>query len=510
MQDSEIFISEEIKNDPYDPAHPWSIKVHERPWLNNVLIEQGGHGVRPIYVATGSSHRFIGSVFKEIAESQQELSPDASGRLALLLLGHTVGERTLVREIRRLPPGNTHSISADRISSSWKDMLDDIGTPTVDDVADRFISGFRKRITFDSTGWLPLTGGLDSRTIASVMEDLPGIRAYTRGNKKNGEVKTASRVARIIGLNHRAFPFDDQYLQKRIFEIVSLTGGMVSVDHSHAIHPLKKLKKTELDVVIPGINGEYGRSFWPCDTKKYATLSREDIASLLFQSETITRKNRYANLFTENAIKIKEDLEQEYVQKFVDSARCARFDHPVAWQDEFYLRDRVRTFTAFGGVIWDRFFRLELPFLDPEYVLAVRSLPPEHRIMPEIHIAVIKKNKDSLTQIPLFPSGRYLCGGNMDHPGHALVQSMKRLTGKRRAKSPQDYARWLREESAFFTPIIRRAAQSACGLVHEKEVIRLWKAHLSGKDHHRILCRLMTLVLFDDLFLTAGGVTHDR
>nr|HPQ42126.1 hypothetical protein [bacterium] len=158
MQHTGVLLTGEIKSDQYEPGHPWSVSVHERSWRDSVVIEQGGHGVRPVYIASGDVHRFIGTDFKEIAESHATLSPDETGRLALLLLGRTLGEWTLVREIRRMPPGDTHIVNGTRITSSWKDLLEDIGTPTVDDVAETFIRGIRKRITYESTGWLPLSG----------------------------------------------------------------------------------------------------------------------------------------------------------------------------------------------------------------------------------------------------------------------------------------------------------------------------------------------------------------
>ncbi|MBN1297395.1 hypothetical protein JXA80_11490 [bacterium] len=493
-------VAEKISNDPYREGHPWSISVQQKPWQNRVTVRQGGHGVRPVYFADSENHRFLGTDYQEIVQSCRRLTPNPDGRMELLLLGRCIGMNTLVSEIRRLPPGDYHELNGPHVMSSWIDALEDGGTSTVESVADTFIEGVKQSITFDSTGWLPLSGGLDSRTIAAAVGSIPGVRAYTRGDSQDGESVTATQVARKIGLSHRAYPIEDNYIQTFSIPIVRMTAGMVSFDHGHAIYPISKLKKSSTGIVMPGINGEYGRAFWRKSIPPDSRPAVETMGETLFGIESLMRKNRYLDLLTPDGHRQIDRIRADYISEYVEAAQSARFDHPTAWNDEFYLRHRVRSFTAFGAVIWGSCFSLELPFLNSDYILAMRSLPPSERQAAIVHAEIIRRCAPELNRIRLHPSGQMIQPSPYDHLRRTLNRVIRRLHPSKHTRSHHDYAGWMRNERRFVEPLIKRSVESACGLVHETEVQRLWREHLAGKDHHRILARLITLAVFDSVF----------
>ena len=500
MTETGLILTDEIQADPYPDDHPWSVKIENRIGKNSVTIRQGGLGTRPVYVTDSDSGLIIGTDFAVLASQASCLTPCPAGRLELLLFGHTSGTRTLFNEIRRVSPGNRHLISQAGISSEWTDRLEDLGKTTIDDAVDCFVNGLKRRIESGQAGWLPLSGGVDSRTIASVISGTQSIRAYTRGCKKHPEVSRAETVSHVAGLHHYALPPPDDYLRSNAVNIVSLTGGMVSMDHGHAIHPLEHLKRLSGGIVLPGINGEYGRGFWLRGEGWRDGISVEDSASLLFHSALITRKGRYKNLFVPETEQAVDQLLAEFIERYNLVAEHSRFSHPIAWNDEFYLRERVRSFTAFGGVIWGSFFRLELPFLESDYVQAVRNLPPVKRKDPAIHTEIIRRTCPGLLRIALYPSNRMMAHRLRDLPSMMFRKMLGSISDRRLGKRVHDYAQSLRKERAFMEPFILKSAESACGLVHPETVVRIWNEHRKGTDHHRILARLATLAIADSVF----------
>ncbi|MBN1879850.1 hypothetical protein JW823_07040 [bacterium] len=501
MKDAIVKLTDEIQRDPYPHDHPWSIRIDNNGWGQAISIRQGGLGIRPIYILTNESHQIIGSNFETLASMADRLTPCIEARLEMLLFGHLSGSRTLYSEIERFPPGDRHLVTSAGIRSEWTDRICDLGRTSLDDVASLFISGLKKQIDIEPSGWLPLTGGIDSRTIASVVGNTAGIRSYTRGSRKNYEVKRAEKVSAIIGMNHYPMPFQESYLQQNARKIVQLTGGMISIDHGHAIHPIAHLNRLSGGLAIPGLNGEYGRSFWKADDCRMGNCSEGDIAFQLFNLVDITKKRRYAKLFSKETEPILNQLRDEFIERYRLCAEFARYSHPVAWNDEFYLRERVRSFTSFGAVIWNSIFHLVLPFLDSDYIQAVRHLPPQLRIEPQIHCEIIRRTYPALLRVPLHPKDRPLELKFLDFIGIAARKLMKKLTAGRHRKSAQNYPGWLREGSAFWEQLLVKAHESACGLIDPSVVQGLWKEHKNGADHHRILCRLATLYLSDEVFV---------
>lgn len=490
-----LILTDEMLNDPYPEKHPWSIRVQENRGDRTVTITQGGYGARPIFVGRNSHNRVISSNFADVARRMDTLSPSLEGRLDLLLLGHTADTHTLFTQIERLPAGDRHVLSDETIRSEWSDRVIDQGAMDIKTAADIFIALLRERIQQKSTGWLPLTGGVDSRAIAAHLADTSGIRAYTRGDASHPEVTQAARIARILQISHYPMPFTPPYFERYHADILMLTGGMISLDHCHAIHPLQDMKCLSTGIVIPGSNGEYGRAFWP-ETRS-SRPSVEQVALSLFGRQTGARKNRYASLLTPDARSVIETCRQMYLERYSRIADNARYRHPIAWNDEFYLRDRVRSFSIFGAVIWGSFFALALPFLEYDYVQAVRALPPELRAGPDLQREIIRRGHPKLLSVPLYPSGRVLQPRFFDR----IFSGVRRRLLRRRAHiSVQNYAEWLRIERAFIEPFVEKAHQSFCGLVDDAIVKRLWTEHLAGADHHRILCRLITPVMVDTLF----------
>lgn len=494
-------LSKKFQEESCQAGEPWHVYWREDALTSGLSIDQGGLGVRPIFTTENELQRYISPHFSELAPAAGALTPDPLARLSLLCFGRTFGVHTLVNEIRRLPAGDQHEIRDSGITSTWSDKLEDRNMASVQEVADIFIAGVRQSISFDRIGWLPLTGGVDSRVIASALGSIPGIRSYTRGTRKDGECIGAGGVAQSIGFSHRVFPYADSYFDRYAEQIMKLTGGMVSIDHGHAIHPLKEMSGTADNIVIPGINGEYGRRFWTAGVNGKVVVSIEEVGSQLFNIESLIRKKQYQNLLTDEGYRLYQDLKNSYLTAYENAAELARFKHPIAWNDEFYLRERVRSFTAFGGVIWNSRFYLKLPFLDYNYIQAMRTLPPDQRMGLSVHTEIIRKTHPELLQKKLFPSGLPMCPKTIDHGKRFLLRNLVRVTGRKQRKSPQSYAAWLRNEARFISPLIENISDATCGLVRQDQVKKLWQEHLRGKDHHQVICRLITMTLFDNLFM---------
>ena len=111
--------------------------------------------------------------------------------------------------------------------------------------------------TADDDVALPLTGGLDSRTLAAALPASSGVVAMTFGGPRDGDTRVALRVARRRGLPHILLPMQPDYVARSAAETVWLTEG--------AVHPVDNITGSLMDRVaglrsfVSGSGGEVGR-----------------------------------------------------------------------------------------------------------------------------------------------------------------------------------------------------------------------------------------------------------
>ena len=250
---------------------------------------------------------------------------------------------------------------------------------------------------------LPLTGGVDSRTLLAGIRSHGQLQSYTRGTPRDAEVVTASQLAKIKGIPHQCFPFPDHYLERSFPRIVHLTGGCVSAEHGHAIHPLSQLMRQGVHTVLPGTNGEFGRAFWPHNFFRGAE-NAADFWSRFFVLNFHLNDHIIKSIFhppwDEAILSTIHDIQHEYTTDISIDESAPQID-----LDWIYLLRRIPDFVIWGPYVWGSALQVVMPFLDYCYVEAVAGLPPVQRLGPSVHRLVMQLGNPKLLKIPLAPSG---------------------------------------------------------------------------------------------------------
>jgi asparagine synthase (glutamine-hydrolysing) len=140
---------------------------------------------------------------------------DLAGLTGILLTIHSVGGRTLMQGVRRLPPG--HALVW-RKGSAPREVLqyslptstrhfDLPGWAAAELVEETLTGSVARHLPAAGRSALTLTGGRDSRLLAGIMAKLqrPPV-AVTLGRDDDIEMQCASSVARALGLEHRTAP----------------------------------------------------------------------------------------------------------------------------------------------------------------------------------------------------------------------------------------------------------------------------------------------------------------
>ena len=188
------------------------------------------------YAGGRLNHAAIGTFLGAIAErSSRDL--DWVGITGFCGFGFYPGDRTMFDDVRILRPA-THSVFDDRgrlLSESryWDWSHDPDHTPTDDDLVDEFHAVWTRTIRRQLRGTrsvVPLSGGLDSRTVFAVAAPLAEtvddpVRTLTYGySPKSVEIRISRRVAAARG--HSALELVvGPYLLDRLSEVVDAVEG---------------------------------------------------------------------------------------------------------------------------------------------------------------------------------------------------------------------------------------------------------------------------------------------
>jgi hypothetical protein len=171
--------------------------------------------------------------------------PDVLGCLQVFSYGHTLGTRTHMRGVKRLPPASHVTCSRGGIlhQKYWrlKHKVDGGLNPEAfaDELFDAFRRGTDRRAGMLSGGIIALSGGVDSRLLAGALSENSHFSAFTYADSVDStdtpEVKAAAQVARALHLEHRVERFPQQALSSLASEITSLAGGLVPLHHPSQI-----------------------------------------------------------------------------------------------------------------------------------------------------------------------------------------------------------------------------------------------------------------------------------
>ena len=326
------------------------------------------------YCCTPQRLYFGGSVLEVVRKARLAWEWNWRSLACLAYFGHTLGDDTLHARVRRVGAGQIVSWRGGELSKT-------VLAPPRTGPRDAAVTAAEALCRFVETHGsgdvlLSMSAGFDSRVLLACFLEC-GIRPRLLVMGREGA--TDARVVRSI-----AFTFDlplqiadvpaSDYFRCRQ-RIVSLTSGTKTWDHWHNYIYALGAGLTRDDKLFIGSNGKFARSYY--FDRSLPSLAAAG-AGLFTRRFFWGTKLRHPVPLPSVADGLTSDLDcwfhdgREELLTWLTKG----YDLPLsAAFDEFYLRERVRCLMSNSLALVSDVCRPRLPFLDSEWISAVRQFP---------------------------------------------------------------------------------------------------------------------------------------
>lgn len=347
---------------------------------------------RPVYVLRHENIWYFASQIKAIlAVLPRAACIDQESVATMLAIGEVVGNRTLVSDVSTLPAASVMILSAEGATHqrywqyiyeqnpqcNWHVAIDRAGATLTQAVAREIYHG--KSVA------IPLSGGLDSRFALDLAGRLGASpRAYTWGVSGCRDIRYAQQVASRLGCQHETFIFDEGYLATLAERGVWLTEGHTPATNFHVLPYVDTLASKGHDILLDGFAGDVvlGGNFISDAWMDSSDFSAAGAALWLW------RRKGFSGDWHHPAM---NDLQQMGNQIFVESYREYPGQTPMDAAMAFLIDNRLRRVTTCGTEIFRSRMPVRQPFMDADFIDAIRTLPHDWRKRHKFYLEVLKK-----------------------------------------------------------------------------------------------------------------------
>ncbi len=483
-----------------------------------LTVTNDRYGLRPLYYSQGKNGLYLASEVKAIlACNDVSKNVDHSAIASLFFFGFVMENKTYFESIKLLPPASLLVFKNNKISISnyWDfNFLDRNESKTQDYYEQKLgnlILQAIERHTKDGVRiTVPLSGGLDSRTIlASIRKEYYPINTVTFGTKDMDDVKIARLVSDALGANHHYLEILPEDIINNAKKIVNITDGMISFLHSTGNMKFE-LIRDYTDVCLDGMQ-PFGSFFSP-----FAIFKRKEkllIADYLFQPiSTDLAKSLFIRSYYRKIRDYPREIIENISRKCKSTSASSIIDYSIATQ-------YVRRFVNYGNIVKRTHVEVRSPFFDNDLVDFMVNTPPHERRYQYLYTRTFSRLFPELSKIPWEKTGLPIDATNT-FAKMTLCLAKKRLKKKMGIinKKPGSshfnassinlfakYTQWSRQNENlinFIYSTLLNGKGYSRSILNTKAVERVLKEHISGKYNHiELISRFLTFQLWSQLFI---------
>jgi asparagine synthase (glutamine-hydrolysing) len=364
-----------------------------------------------IYIMKDENSFIISDSIKEIIKYIPQFKLNKESLLEFFNFGFILGNKTPIEEIYTFEPATIYTIDENlnmQENIYWQFQKEKNSKATKEEFLNLFNKHVLNGLSLEDKISMPLTGGLDSRTVLSACISKKGqLHCYTHGIKQAEDVKIAKGICQMLKIDYNFYETDAKIVENIPLVADKLTdefNGMLNVImFSHLISSYEQEKEKGF-LFFSGVGGELLRCYFT-PKKLIKSTSLEDCGrGLRKKIQLRVVSNIYKNLREEDINKLLDSsvIQQLQSSKKVDAISLGEF---------FYLTNRIANFAAPGLRFVGKYFKLFNPFLERNILQLISFIDAQEKINGEVQRYIITKNSSNLATI-LLNSGKAIDSEN--------------------------------------------------------------------------------------------------
>ncbi len=358
----------------------------------------------PLYYGRSATGAIVSDNAESVAAQLQSSTADDIEKLAFVLQGMCLSNGTLARDVRQVRAGEMVTIHPDGTASHLYVKpghlpLSEKRENRLDQAVAVVETAFEKMLsTIDAPVAIPLSGGLDSRLIASILvrHGRTDAVCYTYGSKRTFDAAISRHVAESLGLRWEFVPYSNRrwrhWAASQDFRAYRRrASGLTAIEHEQDWPAVRKLREDgtlpENTVIVPGHSGDFlAGSHLPEDA---FVESRSRALDWIWE--------RYFTFWPTNHLpkalleKLRERIHASLCE---DDSEVLRFDE-YGWRHRqaMMIVNSVRAYED-HGCDW------RLPLWDREMIDFWMSLPKSDRRDKSLYVDAVRRLIGPLANIP--------------------------------------------------------------------------------------------------------------
>lgn len=458
-----------------------------------------------------------------LAVPEVDRSIDLAAVTDFLTFYRILGDRTLLRAVRMLPPATIATFDAEglRLERYWVPLYQDGHAKSVDEcveeLARRLAAAVERMTSGPVRPGLPLSGGLDSRAILSVLgSGQPEVPCFTYGVPGCADLLAATQLACAVRAPHYTFELTPGFIAERAEKLACATDGMHLALNVHAL-VLRQCAQW-CNLVLLGNGGD--------SLLDLTWQAREEPPH---SGAYAQRMFQYLNEAMSPAVGAR--LLDRALRSEFETGPPARLRERLALfpgrnakdaADAYNVGENDWRYTLQGVPAQSTHVEFRQPFYDHDVVDLALTVPARWRTHRRLHVELIRRYAPALALVPRQGTGRPLTAEPVDPRLARLLELCSRLAGraKQTLRGPRvssgqhlggfaDYGYELRNGSrTLLEDVVLSERTFARGWYRPDRLRELVTEHLSCRHNHAgALGAIVTLEFWLRAFIDHA---HDR
>jgi asparagine synthetase B (glutamine-hydrolysing) len=320
-----------------------------------------------------------------------------------LITSHLVDTRSLIRDVSVLPPGTIARINrtgmwverywTPRIAPGHDDGLD----KWADRIADVLSTAVRARCG-DAPLLLPLSGGLDARSVAAFIPPALATAATSGsfGHSHCYDVRYGRRIARALGADFRRLPIPNDFFRQYLGPVQMVSDGEVSIE-ALPIYRLIEMGRPG-QTMLMGFLGDAlsgGHLLGLANTGNPAS-QMDEVWRKKYQGMGFSEQH-LGNILLPERYQTARGSTRSLMHAALDEADAETLDEKALVAE---LHHRQSRYISYFGRLLSTRYHVENPFLDTDVLDTFLSMPLVHRIGQRAYRRMLVRHAPQLAAVP--------------------------------------------------------------------------------------------------------------